>query len=349
MNGHHKVLKGETAMFAISPVRNRLVVAYLVTTCFTAWVLSAPVQSLVVAQEKAPKADDKKSRIFLSATDDEKFVRVILAIDPATGKCAKVCECKSGVWPRVSPDGQALVFTNQDRDELWNCGTEEGSSPGRINDDLGGRPLWSSDGKHLIVTREKFNDKKGWEFETWRLNADGSKHAKLTLPKTHAVRDWSPDGKWLLTASVSFPLEVVPSRLSLMRTDGTGEHSIPKERAKGVAAREGRFSPDSLRIACLLEKADDISIWVSGVDEAKDRKVYESANTASAGLCWSPEGKRLAVVLYYRVAADRKAPVAVSSLKFRLVVMDADGGNAKEMRLVGTTASFLACPEWRLK
>jgi Tol biopolymer transport system component len=349
MNGDQKILKGKTAMSTISQPRDRPVGTRLVTTCVFALVISALAQTPVVGQEKAPKADDKKSRIFLSATDDEKFVRVILAIDPATGKCAKVCECKSGIWPRISPDGQTLVFTNQEQDELWNCGTAEGSSLGRINDDLGGRPLWSSDGKHLIVTREKCNDKKGWEFETWRLNADGSKDAKLTLPKTHAVRDWSPDGKWLLTASVAFPLEAVPSRLSLMRTDGTGERFIPKERAKGVAAREGRFSPDNLRLACLLEKADDISIWVSGVDEAKDRKVYESANTASAGLCWSPDGKRLAVVLYDRVAPDGKEPVAVSSLKFRLVVMDADGGNAKEVRLVGNTASFLACPEWRLK
>jgi hypothetical protein len=30
------------------------------------------------------------------------------AIDPATGKCAKVCDCKSALWPRISPDGQTL-------------------------------------------------------------------------------------------------------------------------------------------------------------------------------------------------------------------------------------------------
>jgi Tol biopolymer transport system component len=179
------------------------------------------------------------------------------------------------------------------------------------------------------------------------LNADGSKDAKLPLPKTHAVWDWSPDGKWLLTASVSDPLKM-PSRLSLMRTDGTGERSIPKERAKEVAGQDGRFSPDSLRIAYVLEKGEDISIWVSGVDGSKARKVYEGTNTSSAGLCWSPDGKRLAVSLYDRAPQNGKTAAPVSQLRFRVVVMDAAGGNAKEVRLAGMTAIFLTCPEWRL-
>jgi hypothetical protein len=132
MNGDRKNLKEKTAMYAISPLRNRFVVACLVTTCVSTWALWALDQSPVVAQEKALQADAKKSRIFLSALarakgkENEKFVNVLLALDPATGKCVKVCDSPAFlhgrpgpvVWPRVSPDGQTLVFTNQERDEL---------------------------------------------------------------------------------------------------------------------------------------------------------------------------------------------------------------------------------------
>jgi Tol biopolymer transport system component len=355
MNGDRKNVTQWTAMFAVSPLRNNLAVVLLATACAAFWALMGFFQAPIAAQEKALQAGAKKSRIFLSALaraegkEDEQYVKVILAVDPATGKCMKICECKDGLWPRVSPDGQTLVFTDQNRNELWNCGTGKDSSPGRINDDVGGRALWSPDGKKLLVSREKVTREKGtdkirWEFETWRLNADGSKDAKLPLPKTHAVRDWSPDGKWLLTTSVFEPVEM-PSRLSLMRPDGTGERFVPKERSKDVEAREARFSPDSLRLAYVLEKGEDISLWVSGVDGTDVRKVYEGAKSGTVGLCWSPDGKRLAVTLFDRV--DGKTLVSVESMRFRLVVMDADGGNAKEVRLVGMKAIGVSCPEWR--
>jgi Tol biopolymer transport system component len=110
---------------------------------------------------------------------------------------------------------------------------------------------------------------------------------------------------------------------------------------------EARFSPDSLRLAYVLEKEDDMSLWVSGVEGADLRKVYEGAKTGSAGLCWSPDGKRLAVTLFDLVPFDGKTLVSVESMRYRLVVMDADGGNAKEVRLIGVKAISVSCPEWR--
>jgi Tol biopolymer transport system component len=229
--------------------------------------------------------------------------------------------------------------------ELWNCDTKGGNNPGRIAE-LGGRPLWSSEGKYLVVTQEKFTEKNGWEFETWRLTAGGSKEAQLPLPKGHAVRDWSSDGKWFLTASCSDPKEM-PSRLSVMRPDGTGKRSFPKESPKEEVAKEGRFSPDSRQLAYVLQKGGDVIVWVAGLDGSNPRKVFEGENTGVAGLCWSPDAKRLAVALHDLVPKNTKTVVSVSSLRFRLVVVDANGENLREVHLADTTAIFLACPEWR--
>ena len=295
-----------------------------------------------------------KGRIFLSGIvsirpkgeEKDEFLRMLLAVDPATGKWTKICD-REGVWPRVSPDGQTVVCTNQAMTELWNCDTQGGNNPRRIAE-LGGRPLWSSDGKHLIVTKEKFTEAAGWEFETWRLLIAGGYTIanKLPLPKSHAVRDWSPDGKWLLTASNSNRRNM-PSRLSVMRLDGTGEYPLPRESPKGWESMEGRFSSASNRLAYVLEKGDDVNIWVADLDGSNPGKVFEHARIKVAGVCWSPDGQRLAMALYDVAPTNGKTALPVSSLRFRLVVMDADGKNPRDVRLPDTTAILLACPDWR--
>lgn len=301
----------------------------------------------VKAQETPAQAETKPSRVFLTGIlkEDDKQVPMVLAVDPATDKWIKITDYKGAMWPRVSPDRETLAFTNLEFKELWNCDTRGGNAPARIAD-VGGRPLWSSDGKYLIVTEETRTKETGLEYGTFRLRADGSKDARLPLPKTHAVRDWSRDGKWLLTASHS-DQKKVPSRLSVMRFDGTQERPLMKGQSEEVILRDGRFSPDSRQLAYVVEKGNDIAIWVSGVDGNNARKIFEGANTVITGLCWSPDGKRLAASLYDNPNSDA---IPVDRLRrVRLVLMNADGENVREVQLTGTTALYLAHPDWTPK
>jgi Tol biopolymer transport system component len=295
-------------------------------------------------------AGDSKVRIILVGIVGKEREKVpgLLTVDPETGKWERVCDFKGfGLWPRVSPDGKTMVFTDQGLNGIWNCAAA-GSDPARIAE-LGGRPLWSPDGKHLIVTTEKFTKKKGYEFETFRLNADGSKakESEVPVPKGHTIRDWSADGKWLLTASLADPQEL-PSRLSIMRADGTGERHVLKDPPKGATAGEGRFSPDSRRLTFVVEKGNGVGCWVADVNGANPLKVFEEVPAKVAGICWSPDGKRLAVVVYNPPPDSGAAPASVADLAFRLVIVEVDGGKQREVKFDTANVVFLACPEWGL-
>ena len=67
---------------------------------------------------------------------------------------------------------------------------------------------------------------------------------RRSIPETHQVDDWSPDGRWLVTQSDRHPPHGSGFKLYLMRPDGTGQRRLTEGGGENINAR---FSPDSLR------------------------------------------------------------------------------------------------------
>jgi TolB protein len=86
------------------------------------------------------------------------------------------------------------------------------------------------------------------------------------------------------------------------------------------------LSPDGKRIAFVEVNKDDMrgDVWVMTSDGKERKKLTEhKAKTLTTGLCWSPDGKRIA----YGTASGLDGPPTNAEI----MVMDADGKNAKSV------------------
>jgi RNA polymerase sigma factor (sigma-70 family) len=276
----------------------------------------------------------------------------VLAIDPDTGKWEQVNE--KGGFVRVSPDGRAVVFirATQDQAQIWSCDSRGQEEPKRLAD-KGGQPVWSADGKGLVTTHGEVTPQDSWKTVTWRLNADGSGATRLPIPDTDFVNDVSPDGRWFVTSSDRHPPRGRGYQLYLMHPDGTGQRRLTQGAGLNCTAR---FSPDGRQLLYLHQERGVNSLHVMDCDGGKDRVVIqEKDRLRPEGGCWSPDGKRLAVVL-----VKQPRPGATDLLgrpiqdSYRLEIMDADGGNRRELKLrtaddVPLFPVMIGDPDWHVR
>jgi len=143
----------------------------------------------------------KPTRIVIPAAlvNDGKVDFSIIAINPDTGSWKRLTGV--GDYPRVSPDGQTVIFLRDDA--VWNCDTGGSDNPGKLFEWPGyGGPVWSADGKHLYYSSiQNALGNNLWQHQSWRRDADGGNPVKLKLPVGEAILDISRDGKSCLTRS----------------------------------------------------------------------------------------------------------------------------------------------------
>jgi Tol biopolymer transport system component len=278
----------------------------------------------------------------------------VLAIDPETGKGEQINE--QGGLGRVSPDGRAVVFVRDG--EIWSCDSRGKEGPRRLAA-KGGRPVWSADGTWLVLTaraRGAAGDLR--KKETWRINADGSGATTLPIPDTDTVDDVSPDGRWFVTCSDRHPPRGLAYQLYLMRPDGTGQRRLTQ--GAGLSF-DARFSPDGRQLVYVHMEKDIRGVHFSSVhvmdaDGGNDREVLrEKDQVRPDSACWSPDGRRLAVVVVQREAGTSR-DLQGWPILFRdhLEILDADGGNRRRLKLrTADNAAILAeqigAPDWHVR
>lgn len=160
-------------------------------------------------------------------------------------------------------------------------------------------------------------------FESWRYDPATGKKTRLKLPPDHAVLDVSPDGKTLLTKTAEFgtpKVEVYLTPLDTLKPEKFGDAPL-------VVLYTPRFSPDGKRV--LWAKAPDgplnpdaMGVFVTDVATKKEVKLNLPPGVGASHLCWSPDGKRIAVHSV-ETSSNQKG----SDVTSRVTVCDVDGGN----------------------
>ena len=309
---------------SISPGKPKWAALYLLTVFLAT--------TTAIGQQVVDSPRERTSRIYL--TDGQAEGR-LLAFDPASGNRRELfAGCNHR--PRISPDGQLVAYERGG--SIWVRNLVGGGEPVQVLD-LGGAafgtpPVWSHDGSQLVVSLGwRDEERDHWRFTTYRVKADGTGKEELKIPNEDGVQDWSTDGRWLLTTSSRGAK--IGWQLYVMRPDGTNQRQI----TEGGNPFYTRFSPDGRSVLYHDGTSEERrGIWVVDLEGLSRRRVL-STGKALASACWSPDGKRIAVVVF-----DRDPTVAIPGVG-RLIVMDADGSNPLEFPLHDVTQADM--PDWR--
>lgn len=230
----------------------------------------------------------------------------VFAIDANTGTW-RLVDGDATPNTRVSPDGTTLAYTyTRDRSAegrepgLW-LSPVTGGQARRISDVVG-NPLWSPDGRQLIVSGAPNPDDPA-RYETWRVNADGSAPTRLPLPEPDLVLDWSADGAWLLVCSASEkpgepPIHFANRPVFALRPDGTERHAVTP--GTDIVRWRHRFMPDGKHVIYFqIDGEEDNCLYIVDV-AGKDPKRFrsEADELAPFTAIGAPDGRHVAVMRF---------------------------------------------------
>jgi Tol biopolymer transport system component len=315
---------GEEILMGTLPGQRTLAVFFV----FTFTLASA----IAIGQQAADAPRPRTGRIYVADGQPEGH---LVCFDPETGARTELfAGCK--MRPRIAPDGRRVAY--EWAGWIWVRDLAGDGAPRQVLD-LGGAafgtpPVWSQDGSQLVVSLGwRDEERDHWRFETYRVSADGAAKEELKIPHEDGVQDRSSDGQWLLTTSSRGAK--IGWQLYVMRPDGTDQRQI----TEGGNPFYTRFSPDGRSVLYSDGTTEERrGIWVVNLADLTRHKVL-STGRALASACWSPDGKRISVVIY-----DQDPPAANPEVG-RLVVVNLDGSNPLEFPLHGVQSADM--PDWR--
>lgn len=183
-------------------------------------------------------------------------------------------------------------------------------------------PSWSADGSTIV-----FSSVRDGNREIYVMNADGSSQTRITNhPAVDARPDWSPDGTKIVFSSARETTSFF-RQIFVMNADGSDVTRLTfnSERDDGP-----HFSPDGAQIVFQRVQANGhIAVYTVGADGLNEQKLTpDSLNAAEPD--WSPDGEQI-------VFEDNTCLLPECAGTSDILVMDADGGNVKQLTHLPST------------
>jgi len=247
--------------------------------------------------------------IFGEGKLDVPDIYQIRALDPDGAAPRTIAELPGHAFTgRISPDGRRIAFllpplTIQGSEgiNLWVMdadGRNREMVVGNAGGAIGmGVTCWSPDGGRVAFHRQ---DKLSAN-ENYVVDLEKRTLARLNLPGNELVTSWSPDGTEWLTSTLGVPPDLDPRQCQIYRVkrDGSGRVRLGESDTGNFDAR---FSPDGRRIAYLTgaprptEKRRS-QVRVVNREGGRSKLILEADSGVSlSSPCWSPDGKRIAVI-----------------------------------------------------
>lgn len=266
--------------------------------------------------------------------------RQIVVVDLGTGRYQEIGA--PGIGPRVSPDGKQVAY--------WSFGGENESIQAWIkelgrNDEprflsYGQIAGWLNDGTELILNDgHRPEGGNRWLYTNYRIDASGANRRDLELPPEVRVVDCTADGKWLLLSGVE------RRQLHILAADGGEPRRVSLAAHRAYA---GRLSPDGKQVTYIASAKPDRVVIVDR-DGSNWREVFRGEGlTDPEELCWSPDGKRLAVVLFdWTEENGRRIMRSEDDHNYRVLIIDKDGKNRRPLLLEGLSVTGISGLDWK--
>ena len=245
-----------------------------------------------------------------------------------------------------SPDGQRIAFASErnSREETsWRIYVVNADGTGltllsqtrRLGPaHLRGRLAWSSDSQRIAVSF-------GGGEEIYSMSPDRASRIPRVLSISGIQPAWSPDGQRIAFVSGRDGNH----EIYVKNADGSGETRLTYNPRHDVYPA---WSPDSQRIAFRSYREDGYAIYVMNADGTDQTRLTNrgggwldwlsdlgTLGTGGNSPAWSPDGRHIAFVSYFRVGLD--------NFDTEILVMNADGTGIT--RLTHDRANAVA-PAW---
>jgi TolB protein len=277
-------------------------------TRFISFVLACAVGVDVLAK---PVPKDFGPQLLYVAKKGEKAQLFLINADGTNAK--ELTDAKSNVsYPAWSPDGKRVAFSSDREGGVMQIFAMDISGANLVQVTRERQhcrvPAWSPDGKRLAFCT--YGVRGGSEIRL--VPADGGKQTALDGDAWDPA--FSPDGKSF--AFVSYR-EGTGYKLYTMDVDGKNQKKLT-DNPNPIGLAYPAWSPDGKRIAYTDHIDRNLELFVVDAD-GKNRVQLTKFSGSSVYPAWSPDGKQLAILQYK------------DATKAALVVMDADGKNAKTL------------------
>ena len=210
------------------------------------------------------------------------------------------------VWPRFSPDGRQIAFSEMDADGGIFVVGATGESERRLTD-AGGNPAWSPDGRQIVFATETVDLPYSRSSTSHLYVVDAAGGAPRKLFEGDAVQPkWSPSG-----GRIAFWAVVAGQRdLVTIAADGSDRVAVTSDAALDWAPE---WSPDGRWLYFASDRGGSMGLWRIRMDERSGRPVGDP-ESVSAGVeadmdlpSFSSDGR----VLLFRSQMQSVNPAAI--------------------------------------